>query len=179
MMTLTEAVKGTYAVIGQSMTDMELAMIVSDLSAYAPDAVMTALTRCRRELKRITLADIIDRLPGGHPGPEEAWAIVSKTLGDESVSIALTNEMARASAVSSSLANDPVAARMAFKECYVKLVSEARIKQQPPKWIVSLGWDTNGRDLAKMEAENRNKQAQLNPSLPITSIAPLESRTEK
>lgn len=167
-MTLTEAVKGTYAVIGQSMTDTELAMVVSDLSVYSQESVIVALTRCRRELKRITLSDIIDRLPGGHPGPEEAWAIVSRTLGDESVSIAWTSEMAQASAISSVLSGDLVAARMAFKEIYVKLVSEARAKRQFPKWVVSLGWDSQGRELARLDAVEKNKQVQaLPPNNPL------------
>lgn len=156
-MTLTEAVKGTYAVIGQAMTDTELAMVVSDLSIYPPAAVMTALTRCRRELKRITLADIIDRIPGGHPGVEEAWAMVSTIIGDEDASIVWTEEMRRSYGVASSLVDDLIAARMAFKESYLSQVGEARAKGQLVKWSASLGWDKQRREIAVKEAVEKGR----------------------
>lgn len=147
-MTLTEAVKGTYAVIGQSMTDTELAMIVADLSNYAPDAVMTALTRCRRELKRITLSDIIDRIPGGHPAVEEAWSMLSVALKNEDATIVWTDEMREAYGVVAPLADEPIAARMAFKEAYLRLLGEARAKGRPVRWTVSLGHDPHQRQSA-------------------------------
>lgn len=166
-MTLTEAVKGTYAVIGQSMTDTELAMIVSDLSAYPPEGVLSALARCRRELKRITLAEIIDRIPGGHPGPEEAWALVSKSMQNEAVSIVWTDEMREAAGVAMAVQDDLVAARMAFKEAYTRIVSEARAQRKAPKWTASLGWDPHGRELAQLDAQNRNRASQGLPALPV------------
>ncbi len=170
-MTLTEAVKGTYAVIGQSMTDTELAMIVADLSAYPPDGVLSALARCRRELKRITLAEIIDRIPGGHPGSVEAWALVSKCMQDEAVSIVWTDEMREAAGVAMAVHDDLVAARMAFKEAYTRIVSEARTQRKAPRWSASLGWDPHGRAGAQREAENRNRLAQGLPALPLHDLA--------
>lgn len=156
-MTLTEAVKGTYAVIGQAMTDTELAMVVSDLSVYPSASVLTALTRCRRELKRITLSDIIDRIPGGHPGVEEAWALVSTIIGDEDASIVWTEEMRRSYGVASSLVDDLIAARMAFKESYLSQVGEARAKGQLVKWSASLGWDKQRREIAVKEAVEKGR----------------------
>lgn len=173
-MTLTEAVKGTYATIGQAMTDLELALVVSDLSEYPPNAVMTALTRCRRELKRITPSDIIDRIPGGHPGPEEAWALVAKSLANEAVSIVWTNEMREAMGVALALGDDPIAARVAFKETYTRLVSEARARRSGPVWSASLGWEASGREVAKQEAENRNRATQGLPALPVVERALLD-----
>lgn len=158
-MTLVEAVKGTYAVIGQAMTDTELALVVSDLSAYPMPRVLLALTRCRRELKRITLADIIDRVPGGHPGVDEAWAMVAKALDNEQVSIVWTGPMREAMGVALALSEDCVAARMAFKETYTRMVAEARAQGQAPQWTSSLGYDPHGRELARLEAENRNRAA--------------------
>lgn len=156
-MTLTEAVKGTYAVIGQSMTDTELAIIVSDLAVYPPTAVLTALTRCRRELKRITLSDIIDRIPGGHPGVEAAWAMVSTVIRDEQASIVWTDEMRQAYGVAMALADDPVAARMAFKESYLAQIGEARARGQLVKWSVSLGWDKQRREIVVKEAVEKGR----------------------
>jgi len=147
-MTLTEAVKGTYAVIGQSMTDTELVMVVSDLSLYEPGAVMTALTRCRRELKRITLADIIDRLPGNHPGVEEAWAMMQVAMRNEWATIVWTDEMREAYSVVAPLGDDPIAARMAFKEKYQALIGEARAAGALVRWSVSLGYDKHQRQSA-------------------------------
>lgn len=177
-MTLIEAVKGTYAVIGQSMTDTELAMVVSDLSVYPSASVLTALTRCRRELKRITLSDIIDRIPGGHPGVEEAWALVSTIMGDEHATIVWTDEMRRAYGVASALADDPIAARMAFKESYLSQIGEARAKGQLVKWSVSLGWDKQRRESVLLEAVEKGrlthaaaKQYHPDIALPNTSAS--------
>lgn len=156
-MTLAEAVKGTYAAVGQEMTDMQLALTVADLSEYPPENVLMALTRCRRELRRISLADILDRIPGGRPGVEEAWAIVSQTLKNEQVSIVWTDEMRIASGVAAMLASDPIAARMAFKEKYTELVHLARVEQVPITWTVSLGWEKAGREVALQEAVQKNQ----------------------
>lgn len=147
-MTLTEAVKATYAAIGQSMTDIELALIVADLSTYQPAAVMTALTRCRRELKRLTPSDIIDRMPGAHPGAEEAWSMLQAAIGNEAATIVWTEEMREAYGVVAPLADDPIAARMAFKETYGRLVGEARARGQLVRWSVSLGHDPHQRQSA-------------------------------
>ncbi len=73
-MELAKAVAATFAVVGQEMPDIGLATIVSELQEYPLGDVLKALARCRKELRKITLADIIDRIPSGHPGIEEAWA---------------------------------------------------------------------------------------------------------
>jgi hypothetical protein len=156
---LLETVKATYLVVGQEIPDIALLEIVAELERYDQKYVLEALTRCRRELRRITLADILDRLPGGHPGPEEAWAIVSQTLTNEYLSIAWTSEMAEAFGVARALGDDQVAARMAFKETYTRLISTARAKNTPVQWRVSLGYDPAGRELAYQEVAKRNGQA--------------------
>lgn len=156
-MTLIEAVKGTYEVIGQSMTDTELAMVASDLSVYPSTSVLTALTRCRRELKRITLSDIIDRIPGGHPGVEEAWAIAVTVMRDENATVVWTNEIREAYGVAAALTDDLVAARMAFKETYLARVGEARASGKLVSWSVSLGWDKQQREVAIREAFERGR----------------------
>lgn len=151
-MDLVEAVAATYAVVGQDMTDLGLRAVVEELRRYPPGQVMTALTRCRRELKKITLSDILDRLPSGHPGGEEAWALVAPLLQDEGPSVVWTEEIAEAFGVARALAQDPVAARMAFKEAYQRRVTEARAQDQPAKWRVSLGWSPEGREQVIQEA---------------------------
>lgn len=154
---LGQAVLVTCELVGQTMTDAAIEGIVAELSRYPEASVMESLLRCRRELRRLTLADILDRLPGQHPGTEEAWALVSRCLSNEQISIVWTDEMREAYGVASALASDPVAARMAFKECYSKLVSTARAQRRSPSWSVSLGYDPHGREVALAEAVQRNQ----------------------
>ncbi len=135
----------TYAAVDQPMSDIALKAIAVDLQHYELDAVAKALARCRKELRRITLADIIERIDGEHPGPESAWATVSQAIGNESISLVLTDEMAEAYGVARSLSDDPVAARMAFKEHYQRAVSKARAEGKRPEWFPSLGTDPAGR----------------------------------
>ena len=156
-MKLHEALAGTYAVIGQPLTDAQLAILTEDLEAYPLPDVMAALTRCRKELRKVTLVDILDRLPQSHPGPEEAWSIVSSGMRDESSTIVWTEEMRHAFGIAHAIADDPVAARMAFKEQYAILRSEARAVGEKPKWSVSLGSDRAGRELAITEGVKQGR----------------------
>lgn len=167
-MDLITAVKATYEVVGQDISDLAMQTVVAELSQYPLQSVLLALTRCRKELRRVSLADILDRLPGGHPGVEEAWAIVSPCLNNEDVSLVWTAEMAEACGAIRSLANDPVAARMAFKEVYTAAVQQARAKNRQPSWRVSLGHDPKGREGAVQEAvaNGRLTQAQARAVLP-------------
>jgi len=155
-----QAVLVTCELVGQTMTDAAIEGMVAELSRYPEASVMEALLRCRRELRRLTLADILDRLPGQHPGPEEAWGLVSRCLANEQVSIVWTEEMREAYGTAAALASDPVAARMAFKEVYSKLVSTARAQRRSPSWSVSLGYDPHGRELALSEAVQKNQISQ-------------------
>lgn len=158
-MTLAEAVKATYDVIGQSTTDLQLAVTVDELSGYPAAHVLAALSRCRKELRKLTLADILDRLPNGHPGPEEAWGTISRAMGHEALSLVWSDEMREAYGIANSLADDPVAARMAFKESYQKLVSQARSEGRQPSWSVSQGTDRADRERAILEGVKQGRIA--------------------
>lgn len=147
-MTLTMAVKATYEVLGQDVSDLAILTIVEELEGYPIGEVMTALTRCRKELRKLTLADILDRLPTGHPGVEEAWSVVSALLGNEEASIVWTDEMREAYGAAAPLRDDLVAARMAFKEVYAKAIGQARAERRKVSWKVSLGLDPHGRQAA-------------------------------
>lgn len=170
-----KAVIVTCELVGQTLTDAAVEGIVAELSRYPEASVMEALLRCRRELRRLTLADILDRLPGQHPGPEEAWGLVSRCLANEQISIVWTDEMREAYGTASALASDPVAARMAFKECYAKLVSTARAQRQSPAWSVSLGYDPQGREVALTEAVRRNQISAAHAASLLPSAAPIDS----
>lgn len=156
-MTIVQALTVAFQFVNQSMPDIAIAEMAHELSAYPEAHVLAALKRCRSELKSIRYSDIVDRLPGGHPGPEEAWSVIGPSLRDESLTVVWTDQMREAFGVAVGLADDPTAARMAFKETYVKLVNEARSRNQGPKWSVSAGTDTQHRALVVQEAVKAGK----------------------
>ena len=156
-MNLHEAIAATAELCGQPLSRPALAMIALDLDGYPPDHVLGALRRCRSEHKgRLTVEAIISRLDDGRPGAEEAWAMMPKS---ESASVVWTDEMAEAFGVASALLDegDAIAARMAFREVYQRLVSEARVTRKPTVWRPSLGWDFAGRETALRAAVEKRR----------------------
>jgi len=142
---LIQALAATAELCGTNLSEAAAKMLLLDLSDYDERAVMVALSRCRRELKgRLTLAEIISRIDDGRPGAEEAWAVLPF---DERTSVVWTEEMSKAFWVAYPLieSGEKVAARMAFKESYLRLVADARENRIPAKWTVSLGHDKDGR----------------------------------
>lgn len=129
--------------------------MAGELAAYDRAQVLGALRKCRRELKgRLTIAAVLERLDDGRPGAEEAWAMIPMNEFTTSV---WTVEMSQAFGVALRLieAGEVVAARMAFKETYQRMVQQARDKRQPVEWMVTLGHDPGGREgplLAAVEA---------------------------
>ncbi len=169
-MDLITAVKATYEVIGQEISDLALQTIVAELSQYPPQMALLALTRCRKELRRVSLTDILDRVPGGHPGAEEAWSIVAPCLSDENVTVVWTRPMREAFCCARPLADDPIAARMAFKEVYERVMRDARSSGVKPDWIVSLGHDVAGRERPLIEAVQQGKLSQVTAQRYIPSL---------
>ncbi len=120
-----------------------------DLSVYPLNQVLNALDRCRHELQRpLTLAAVIERIDDGRPGPDEAWAMLPQ---DERVTVVWTTEMQVAWGIAREL-HDQVAARMAFKEAYSRIIGAARAEQRPVVWQPALGADPDGREQPLMEA---------------------------
>lgn len=137
---LLKAIAVTAQIHGRELTPDAVQVYASDLSEYPEDAVLAALARCRRELRGFpSIADILARIDDGRPGVEEAWAMLPQ---DESASVVWTDEMREAYGVAQRLmSDDMVAARMAFKEAYSKLVADARAQKRPTRWEPSLGHD--------------------------------------
>lgn len=178
-MTLIEAVKVTYAMLNQDATDVQIAATVAKLQDYPALDVQLALSRCQDELKKMSFSDILDRMPSGHPGPEVAWATIARSMGNEAITLVWTDQMREAYGVASQLADDPVQARMAFKEQYQESVKQARQAGTKPVWTVSLGHDVQGRELAVSEAVAKGQitydhAKTLVPMLPPPSPAMLE-----
>lgn len=142
---LIQALAATAELCGTNLSEAAAKMLLTDLADYDERAVLVALSKCRRELKgRLTLAEIISRIDDGRPGAEEAWAVLPF---DESTSVVWTDEMSEAFWVAYPLIQEgeKIAARMAFKESYLRLVADAREHRTPARWTVSLGHDKNGR----------------------------------
>lgn len=152
---LLEAVAVTAELCGRVFSEPAARVFVADLEAYPERQVLGALARCRKEVRGVlTVSDVVTRLDDGRPGVEEAWAMLPMREADTAV---WTDEMREAWGVAQPLlaVNEIVAARMAFKETYLRLVNEAREKATPPSWSVTLGHDGSGREAAVMKAVDR------------------------
>ena len=75
-MTIEKMIAMTAELTGTELSARAIAMMVSDLSEYAAEDVTVALKRCRRECRyKLTLADIIERLPNQPLIGAAAWEI--------------------------------------------------------------------------------------------------------
>lgn len=156
--TLIKAIAVTSEMTGTTLTDAAAGIMAQDLAQYPEHQVMNALTKCRRELRgRMSLADVIARFDDGRPGPDEAWAMVAPALNDERVTMVITDEMMQAFCLAQNLQDDPIAARMAFKESYSGKVCLARGQGLPVKWQATLGHDSAGREAPLLEAVEKGR----------------------
>ncbi len=89
------------------------------------------------------------KLLDGRPTADEAWAI-ALTSSDESETVVWTDEIAGALKACKPIldAKDKVGARVAFRDTYNRLVSDARAAFKSANWTVSLGTDQVKRSLA-------------------------------
>lgn len=177
-----QTIQATAEIYGKTMSPFAAEVLLTDLSEYPEDAILKALTTCRKELRTFpTLADITSRIADGHPGVEEAWAMLPK---DESSSVVWTDQMRDAfGVVRLQIDSNPIAARMAFKEVYSRLLSEARSLRLIPRWEPSLGFDRNSRDAVLADAvakgriqieyaESLSPHLQLNAPIEIKKLLP-------
>lgn len=170
-MNLHEEIAVTAELTGTNLSESAAEIMTTELAAYPTGQVLEALKRCRRELKgRLTMAAVLERLDDGRPGAEEAWAMLPL---DENSTAAWTAEMSQAFGVVLRMidAGEMVAARMAFKETYQRLVQQARDAAQPVHWMVTLGHDPAGREGPLIAAVERGRitlkaASDLCPALP-------------
>lgn len=182
---LIQALAATAELCGTNLSEAAAKMLLTDLTDYDERAVLVALSKCRRELKgRLTLAEIIARIDDGRPGAEEAWAVLPF---DEATSVVWTQEMSTAFWIAQPLIDqgEKVAARMAFKEAYLRLVAEAREQRTPAQWSVSLGHDKAGRQpiLAAAVEKGRITSDHARKLIPnfdsVDTVTPLLSSAKK
>lgn len=113
----------------------------------------------------------------GRPGPEEAWAL-ALTSRDEEGTVVWTREVAEAYAIASPIMalGDEVGARMAFREAYVRMITEARAVGRAAVWQVSAGWDKKRRMEAIEEAQKAGLLALDAPK--VVALIPYEEKPE-
>jgi len=145
-------------------------LFVSDLIGYGTEPVMKALDRCRKELFRFpTIADIVQRIDDGHPGPEEAWAMVPKCEED---TVCWTTLMCKAYAVvHDMMGRDQIAARKSFLEVYAKMLRDARTSGVRAEWDISLGHDKLMRERVVVDAVNAGRLT-VDAARPVLGYTP-------
>lgn len=153
---LITTLKAMSEIYGKELTPAAAQMILEDLKGFPTFEILKALSKCRKELSRFpTISDIISRIDDGRPGVEEAWGMIPK---DEYSSVIWTEEMAIAySAAAPLIQQDHIAARLAFKEKYEKLITEAKANGSRAKWSASFGFDRNHRETVVFEAISKNR----------------------
>jgi len=174
---LAAALVVTAEVIGHELSPAAAKSMARRLVAEDHAAVGTALDRCMRDLSgRLTLAAVLQRLPNGFPGAEEAWAQCPR---DEAQTVIWSEQSAHAYGMAAPLLaeGDAVAARMAFRETYRRLVQEAIERGDKACWTVSLGTSVLGRHDALRGAVERGQLTQARAEScgllpPATSPAP-------
>lgn len=159
---LLEAIGVACELTSTSLSEGAIRVMAEECHKYPEAQVLGAIRKCCKQVKgRLTLADILTRLEDGRPGPEEAWSTVTLAMTNESRTIVWSDEMREAYGVANSLSDDPVAARMAFKEQYALLVDKAREDGVPAKWSVSLGSDKTDRERAITEGLKQGRLSGL------------------
>lgn len=169
---VVKALAVTAELTGTELSATALRVMASDLDRYPEAAVMSALTRCRRELTgRLSLAAVIDRLAqsDGRPSADEAWAIALDGR-DEALTVVWNNEICEAFSTARPVldAGDKVGARMAFRDAYDRIARNGRESGKSPEWFASLGWDQASREPALRRAESLG----LLPSSVVAGLLP-------
>lgn len=125
---------------GTTLSADAMTVMVLKLSSYPEAEVLTAIDRCTEEVKgRLTLADIIGRIPDRWPSAEEAWAQIAPVGNEDSV-VAPREAIMALGEIYALKAADLVAARMAFRDSYQRHVQAAKDRgEREPAWSVSVG----------------------------------------
>ena len=141
----SELMIATASVYSKDISPQMLSMFWGILQDFDFEDVRAAFSAHLRKSKFFpTPAEILFYMPGAksHVGADEAWAIALKSM-DEEETVVWTQQIleARAIAWDVFVRGDEIAARMAFKDAYNRLVASA----PPPVWNVSLGFDAEQR----------------------------------
>lgn len=158
---IVQAIAVTAELTSTQLSGAAMAAMAGDLmSEYPENAILQALSRCRRELTgRLTQAAVVERIQSddGRPSANEAWGIALSAF-DEAATVVTNDEIGEAMAAARPVMDggDEVGARMAFRDAYDRVVRKARMAGiTSPKWYPSLGHDPMLRIDAIKQAEDR------------------------
>lgn len=157
---IVKAITVTAELTGASMSGAAIAIMAQDLTAqHSESEIISALTRCRRELSRpLTAGAVFERMEqsDGRPSADEAWA-TALDARDERLTVVWTSEACEAFSIARPVldAGDKVGARMAFRDAYERIVRNNREAGNRVSWNASLGWDNCQRETALRSAELR------------------------
>lgn len=98
--------------------------------------------------------------PSGHPGAEQAWALLAPKVKSDAPTVFVTDPMREAYGAALALEDDLVAARMAFKETYTAAVAIAEANGIQPHWSMMPGTDARQKELAITEAVKKGIASQ-------------------
>jgi hypothetical protein len=155
MENIVKLLAATAELMGSELSAPSLVVMAKDFAAYDLNLIEHALKNVRLNHTRFSPAAIqkeIEALhPDGRPGADEAWAMIPS---NEYASIVWNDEIIAAYNICKPLVNegDHVAARMAFKQAYDRLVAQNKMDGIFPKWQVSLGYSQEGREEAVKNA---------------------------
>ena len=127
---MTDRVKSALAITleltNTRLSDHALLAMLRVLEDHPEPAILAALDRCQREVKyRLTLADILERLPGQPPDADAAWEEALRLeVWNESRTLVVLKAIVAAFPFALWNAGDRVAARMAFKSRYPEALAE-------------------------------------------------------
>ena len=150
--TFTALMAKTWRFYGKTPTGQDIADWIDLLDGFPLAAIATAFKQHLTDPKAGQYlpkpADLIRYLPqattdDGHPGPDEAWGMLLRLIGNERETGVLTDEMRAGWAASQPILDlgDEVGARMCFLDVYRRRTQEARQNGLKAHWTVTLGDD--------------------------------------
>ncbi len=159
-----EVMRATLGIYDKEITTETLVIWWNALKSHGIEIVREALSRHVQDKvngrfapKPADVIAMIERLqPDGRPTADEAWALYPRNESDSAV---LNDEITVAIETVRFLLEegDPIAARMAFKDAYNRIVEQSRNLGIKPKWFASLGHSVDGRKKALDEAVRMNR----------------------
>lgn len=154
---LVKKINATLSVYDKFAEPDALQVWVNTLMTYPIEEIESALdVHCQLSKFPPKPADIIEIINRKYAGlwktPDEAWA-VGRQMGNQRLSIVTTDVILEAmDGLYTLLEDDPIAARMAFKSAYERIMQAGKVSGRVPKIHFSPGFDATQRLEAANEA---------------------------